>query len=408
MKTLRQPQKSISAIFQRVTGAMLALVTMLAPAALTGSAQAPTFTLLYAFTGGTDGRDPIAGLIMDAQGNLYGAAAEGGNPACLHGCGTIFKLDTTGKETVLYSFTGGDGNYPATRLVRDAQGNLYGTTEIGAASGYGTVFKLDPFGNETILHSFAGGGDGDFPSDLIMDDQANLYGTTELGGDPTCNGGSGCGTVFEVDNTGRETVLYSFTQAGGDGQRPLAGLVRNAQGDLYGTTALGGASNAGTIFRVDATGKETVLHSFNVIDGYLPMSSLVRDAQGNLYGATYSGGKGFEGGNGVVFKLNKTGKETVLYRFPASGKRGYHPQDGLVRDGQGNLYGTTEYGGIFGFGAVFKVDKTGKQTLLYSFAGKQADGANPSAGLVQDAEGNLYGTTTGGSFLSGTVFKVAP
>lgn len=162
MKTLRQRQKSISAIFQRVTGAMLALVTMLAPAALTGSVQAQTFTLLYAFTGGTDGRDPIAGLIMDAQGNLYGAAAEGGNPACLHGCGAIFKLDTTGKETVLYSFTGGDGNYPATRLVRDAQGNLYGTTEIGAAFGYGTVFKLDPFGNETILHSFAGGGAGRF------------------------------------------------------------------------------------------------------------------------------------------------------------------------------------------------------------------------------------------------------
>lgn len=251
-------------------------------------------------------------------------------------------------------------------------------------------------------------GTADFPSDLIMDDQANLYGTTELGGDPTCNGGSGCGTVFEVDNTGRETVLYSFTQAGGDGEWPSAGLVRDAQGDLYGTTSLGGASNAGTIFRVDATGKETVLHSFNVIDGNLPMSSLVRDAHGNLYGATYSGGKGFEGGNGVVFKLNKTGKETVLYRFPAPGKRGYHPQDGLVRDGQGNLYGTTEYGGVFGFGAVFKVDKTGKQTLLHSFAGTQADGANPSAGLVQDAEGNLYGTTTGGSFLSGTVFKVAP
>jgi len=184
------------------------------------------------------------------------------------------------------------------------------------------VFKVDPSGTETVLYSFTGAGDDGDPAfgGLVIDDQGNLYGTTHFGGDPVCNGGRGCGTVFEVENTGAETVLYSFTGAGGDGAGPSGGVVRDAQGNLYGTTEAGGEYGGpfgfGKVFEVDTTGKETVLHSFNLTDGYNPIAGLVRDAQGNFCGATNSGGKGVDGGNGVVFKLTKTGKETVLPRLP--------------------------------------------------------------------------------------------
>lgn len=196
-------------IHRRAAGVALGLAIVLAPPVVASrSVQAQTFTLLYTFTGGTDGRTPVGGVILDAAGNLYGTTSEGGNFACSQGCGTLFKVDGVGNETVLYSFAGtgaGDGEYPNAALVRDAQGNLYGTTEGGGGSGYGTVFKLDTTGKETVLHSFSrAGADGAFPlGGVVRDDQGNLYGTTEVGGT------SNCGTVFKLDTTGKETVLYS-------------------------------------------------------------------------------------------------------------------------------------------------------------------------------------------------------
>jgi len=368
-------------------------------------AQGQTFTLLYTFTSGADGGDPIGGLIMDPQGNLYGTTAEGGNPACPHGCGTVFKLDPAGHETVLYSFAGMDGEYPRASLLRDAQGNLYGTTASGGAAGWGTVFKVDPSGTETVLYSFTGAGDGGSPGlgALIMDAQGNLYGTTQAGG--AC-----CGTVFKVDVTGSESVLYSFTGTGGDGTLPTGGLVRDAAGNLYGTTEgggqYGGPYGYGTVFKIDTTGKETVLHSFNLTDGYDPWAGLMFDAQGNLYGTTRGGSPGVAGGPGVVFKLSKKGSETVLHRFSRP-HDGHGPTGGVVRDQQGNVYGTTSYGGLWNCGTVFQVDKYGKEKLLYTFIGG-SDGASPYAGLVQDAQGNLYGTTTGVFGTGGTVFKITP
>ncbi len=356
----------------QAAGAALALAILFGLAVLaTGTAQAQTYTesVLYSFAGPPDGAYPYAGLVRDAQGNLYGTTAHGG----ANSDGAVFKLDTNGNETVLYSFMGGgDGANPQAGLVRDAQGNLYGTTWGGGAYSDGTVFKLDTSGNETVLYSFTGtGGDGtNSQAGLVRDAQGNLYGTTWGGG------AYSLGTVFKLDITGKETVLHSF-MGGGDGAQSYAGLARDAQGNLYGTTEYGGASNLGTVFKLDATGEETVLYSFgeNSGDGTGPTTGLVRDAQGNLYGTTAFGGDTackvilYRSGCGTVFKLDTAGNETVLHSFTRTNGDGVGPLAGLVRDAQGNLYGTTNSGGSSGWGTVFKVDPTGNEIVLHSFTG---------------------------------------
>jgi len=293
--------------------------------------------------------------------------------------------------------------------VLDAQGNLYGTTHSGGASGVGTVFKVDTTGNETVLYSFAGEGDGAYPdAGVVLDAQGNLYGTTYVGG------ASGVGTVFKVDTTGNETVLYSFKGIP-DAGYPEAGVVLDAQGNLYGTTWGGGEVNGGTVFKVDTTGQETVLHSFHLGqngEGLAPMGGVVLDAQGNLYGTTYLGGYipcNPPGGCGTVFKVDTTGQETVLHSFWGPTDC-YEPDASLVLDAQGNLYGTCYQGpGDHSAGAVFKVDVTyGKDTILHSFSfSTLVGGSYPAAGVVLDAQGNLYGTATGGGANGwGTVFDL--
>jgi uncharacterized repeat protein (TIGR03803 family) len=252
--------------------------------------------VLHTFNGSpTDRAIPgAAHLIGDSAGNLYGTTESGG----ASGAGVVFKLNKTG-ETVLYSFTGGaDGWSPVAGLIRDSAGNLYGTTFGGGArfgeSGSGVVFKLDTTGTETVLYSFTGGADGGSPAaGLIRDSAGNLYGTTELGGV------SGAGVVFKLDTTGTETVLHSFTGPGGE--NPYAGLIADSAGNLYGTTYGGGASGSGVVFKLDTTGTETVLYSFTGgADGGSPVAGLIRDSAGNLYGTTYEGGTSDAG---VVFKL---------------------------------------------------------------------------------------------------------
>jgi uncharacterized repeat protein (TIGR03803 family) len=377
--------------------AALALVVVI----LAQSVQAQTFRVLYAFKGETDGEYPTEGLIRDTAGNLYGTTPNGGHPGCGEfglSCGVVFELDAAGNETVLYSFTGKpDGGFPYAGVVRDAAGNLYGTTAIGGCCG--TVFKLDTAGKKTVLYRFKGGKDGSRPSSpLVRDTAGNLYGTTLAGG------ASSWGIVFKLDTSGKETVLHSFTGEK-DGGEP-GGLIRDAKGNLYGTTDFGGSgpgAGNGVVFKLDPTDKETVLHSFTGTDGSAPSGRLVRDGAGNLYGTTYVGGAS---GNGVVFKLDKTNKERVLYSF--TGKRdGALPGAGLVRDSEGNLYGTTSEGGDSFSGTVFKLDTSGKETVLHSFSG--ADGSLPLADLVRDTAGNLYGTTQGGgSDNRGVVFMLTP
>jgi len=288
---------------------------------------------------------------------LYGTTEFGGTAcASQSGCGTVFKIDASGVENVLYSFTGGpDGGIPMAGLLRDPAGNLYGTTYYGgdlscnSGTGCGTVFELSSTGVETVLYSFRGEEDGELPAaGLVRDPAGNFYGTTFLGG------AFGSGTVFRLSEAGKERVLYAFS-GGADGSLPLATLVRDRAGNLYGTTQVGGAYGAGTVFEVEATGIEQVLHSFaGGADGTYPFAGVVIDSAGNLYGTTFSGGGAglCEGGCGTVFELSASGIETILHSFTGHSDGGY-PRAALILDATGNLYGTAEIGGVLGYGDVF-------------------------------------------------------
>jgi uncharacterized repeat protein (TIGR03803 family) len=305
--------------------------------------------------------------------------------------------------TVLYQFRSGPGGInPYAGVVTDAKGDLYGTTYNDGAFASGTVFRITAAGKERVLHSFSQtGGDGAFPwyGTLARDPSGNLYGTTITGG---IKGQLCCGTVFKVTASGEETVLYRFGGINGDGF-PQDGVVRDSSGNLYGTTQNGGPDNAGTVFKVDPTGKKTVLYSFTgSTDGGYPMAGVVLDTEGNLYGTTFGGGSGA----GTVFKVDPTGEETVFYAFTGSNDGGY-PEAGVIRDSRGNMYGTTYSGGTDGLGTVFKVNANGQETVLHNFTGG-SDGALPlGASLARDSAGNLYGTTPqGGSTDFGVVFKI--
>ena len=398
----------ISAMQKYGASSALALGLVLGAAAgVTTTAQAQTYSAVYNFNGGSTGSGPTGNLLRDGKGNLYGTTAFGGA-----GFGVVFKVSATGSETILYTFAGGaDGGKPQAGLLQ-APGGYYGTTYSGGAFGQGVVFKLKGT-TETVLHSF-GGADGSHPTaGLIHDSAGNLYGTTYYGG------AAGAGTIFKLDSTGTETVLYSFT-GGSDGKWPQGKLVRDSLGNLYGTTFGGGIVNCdkglhgcGVVFKLDTTGTETVLYTFTGgTDGGSPMAGLVRDGAGNLYGTTNAGGTAncpLNGspGCGVVFKVSKTGAMTVLHTFVNSD--GLNPAADLTRDSAGNLYGTTQLGGDFGLGTVFKLDSLLNLTTLYSFAGTP-DGAAPLGGLLRDTAGNLYGTASSGGVSDGPglVFKIAP
>jgi uncharacterized repeat protein (TIGR03803 family) len=383
-----------------------AISIVFAPAA----AGQATEKVLYQFAGDSTGA--VSSLLRDSAGNLYGTTFDGGTA----GVGTVFKVDPTGTQTVLYNFTGinGDGAYPLGGLLMDNLGNLYGTTTAGGGGEAGTVFKVDSTGKETILYSFSSFNTtaGTQPeAGVIMDSAGNLYGTAGGGGTGSCNDpnfSGGCGVVFKLDPTGKETVLLSFTGSA-DGSHPLGGLLMDSLGNFYGTTSAGGAGNVGTVFKLDPTGHETVLHAFagkTGGDGANPHDTLVMDNAGNLYGTTLSGGATDKG---VIFKQTSTGQETVLHSFTGTTGDGAEPQAGLVLDSAGNLYGTTLSGGTADKGVIFKSTSTGQETVLHSFTGTTGDGAEPQAGLVLDSAGNLYGTTwLGGAAGGGTIFKLNP
>jgi uncharacterized repeat protein (TIGR03803 family) len=372
-------------------------------------------------------------VIFDSAGNLYGTTQGGGGGNCASfGCGTVFELSPasggTWTFTILYSFTGGtDGQAPAAGLVLDSGGNLYGTTQNGGGSaacadGCGTVFQLLPAGGgtwtETVLHRFSGGIDGSQPvAGLLLDSAGNLYGTAASGGASTA------GVVFKLthsSNGWNETVLHNFI--GTDGQYPESALIRDSAGRLYGTTAQGGAHSAGVVYRLAPTSsgwRIALLHDFTGgSDGYLPVGTLTFDAAGSLYGSTQGGGnKKVNLGSGLVYRLSRSGntwRETVLHTF-TGGTDGGLPSAGVTFDAHGNLCGAT-YGGVpagcdsfYGCGQIFQLNQSaGKWSLgnLYPIPAW-----NPSFGGLtrRGTAGNLFFTASDFHYFDfGAVYELTP
>ena len=328
------------------------------------------------------------------KGNLLGIVAA----IITVGCITVSAQTLT----TLHSFNGGDGRSPEATLVQGSDGNFYGTTALGGAHAKGTVFRIDPTGSLTTLHSFSGSpGDGAVPvAGLVQGTDGNFYGTTASGG------AFFQGTVFRMTSSGTITVLHSFNSFLSEGAVPVAGLVQGSDGNFYGTTALGGEHFQGTVFKIDATGTLTTLHSFSgsPSEGANPVAGLVEGNDGNFYGTTPSGGEHFQG---TVFRISQGGALTVLHSFAGHPAEGGVPFAALVQGNDGNFYGTTAIGGMHFKGTVFTIDSAGSLTTLHSFSGSPGEGANPVAGLVQGSDGNFYGTTAlGGAHGAGTVFNL--
>jgi uncharacterized repeat protein (TIGR03803 family) len=410
-------------------------------------AQTTALKVLHSFTGGSDGGTPVAGVIFDSAGNIYGTTFKGGDmSACSgFGCGIVYKLTPTGTgtwtESSVHRFQGeAMGLYP-TDLLFDSAGNLYGIDALGGVSGSCVnlqdcqiAFELSPTSTnwkETVLQTFSYGAVGGSPNGMVADAAGNLYGSTAYGG-------SCCGLVFRLSPNGsggwQETVLYDFSGTP-DGATPLSTLILDAAGNLYGTTATGGSDNTycqklngcGVVFELSPTASgpwtETVLHTFNGTDGYYPRSGLTFDSAGNLYGTTEQGGNLTDCGSfgcGVVFKLSPSGStwtETVLHAFTGHAD-GYYPFNAVTLDAAGNVYGgigggkpSTNCSG--GCGVIFKLapSSTGHwtDTLLHSFTGGSDGIVTGGVPLIFGPDGNLYGTTEqGGTANQGIVFSIAP
>lgn len=386
----------------RTSTALTLTILILVFAAATTLATAQTFVDLYDFKG-RDGLEPFA-LVQATNGDLYGTTFGGGP----YNKGTVFKITSGGTFTALYNFCAQascpDGYAPQSALVQATDGNLYGTTS-GGANGYGTVFKITPSGTLTTLYSFcseSGCTDGCVPlATPVQAFDGNLYGTTE-----GCGANHFGGTVFKITPSGMLTSLYGFCSQPdcADGQSPMGALVQDANGNLYGTTYIGGNNLAGTVFKITPSGKFTNLYGFCsqsfCADGANPYAGLVQATNGNLYGTTYAGGAN---GYGTVFKITPSGTLTTLYSFDVTD--GANPYAGLVQAINGNLYGTTYAGGTNGYGTVFEITPSGTLTTLYSL--DVADGTKPQAGLLQATSGSFYGTTSGGGVGWGTVFSLS-
>jgi uncharacterized repeat protein (TIGR03803 family) len=342
-------------------------------------------------------------LIQAREGNLYGTTWSGG-PG---NNGTIFKVDSSGSVTTFHASAGTDGTSFFASLVESSDGNLYGTTYYGGGAddavtgGNGTVFKIDASGILTTLHSFAGA-DGSNPhARLTRGADGQLYGTTYLGGN------AGNGTVFKMDSSGAVTTLHSFSGSGG--ATPYAALVGRGDGNFLGTTYFGGTAGKGTVFTLTPSGGVITLHSFAGSDGANPCAALVHGSDGNFYGTTYLGGAT---NNGAVFRIDSSGAVTTLHSFAGPPLDGAKPFAGLVQGSDGNFYGTTVYGGADDQGTVFKMDSSGAVTTLHSFPGLvylglPLDGQYPYAGLIQASDGKFYGTTyKGGVSNAGVIFSV--
>jgi uncharacterized repeat protein (TIGR03803 family) len=411
MKSTLQSPCFFRSIHRRVECCALMLVLTLA-IFTTPLVQAQTYSVLYNFTGAADGGQPVGTLVVDSQGNLYGTTKGGGNLNCsvnTLGCGVVFKFTAKGRLIVLHAFNGDtDGAEPAAGVLRNSRGEIFGTTARGGnpgcawgnGKGCGTIYRIGSSDKETVIHSFNGLNEGAAPAaPLVQDSFGNLWGTTQFEGvsNPQCFG-PGCGTLFKL---GPEFGLttYAFKGPPDDGYWPTAGLVFGPGGSLYGTTLFGGAQNEGTVYRVSATnGQVTILHSFNLATGDAANPGSLLLSGGKIYGIA---GPTDSFSGGTVFQLDPTG-ENIFFNFSQS----YNPAGNLLRDSIGNFYGqagTTDATGI-----LYKLDSAKNLTVLHFFGGAPIDGDN-STGMMPDGHGNLYGITSGGGTTgAGTIFKLTP
>jgi uncharacterized repeat protein (TIGR03803 family) len=394
-------------------------------------AWAGTETVLWNFNPlqGDAGYPSNNTLIADGSGNFYGATAVDG----ANGTGAFFELSPNGNggwnEAVIHSFgpLGGtaDGYYPFGHIARDKHGNLYGTTETGGTNGTGTVYEMSPTSGgvwtETVIYNFGAynSGDATYPlAGLAMDGAGNLYGTTADGGGSS-NCVDGCGAVYELSPTSgggwKEAILHSFS-GNPDGSDIRSGVILDEAGNLYGTAISGGTHGYGTVYRMKNTKKGwvlRVLYTFRVKTGANPgYGNLIMDKAGNLYGTAYAGGSH---NTGTVWELvysatKNNYSENVLYNFgPKGGGDGMTPPAGVTLGRNGNLYGTTTWGGTYMNGTFFELVrlKNGqwKERIVHDFTGSD-DGGYPTSDLIKDATGNLYGLAgIGGSHLAGVVFE---
>ena len=365
-------------------------------------AKAKSFTVLHVFNGGAkDGANPEGPVVQDADGNLYGTTFTGG----ADGEGTVYKLNTAGHLSVLFSFSEAEtGGFPQGGLVLDKAGNLYGTA-IGGSGGSGVLFRLAKDGTLENLHVFTSGQHSDAAvpeGSVIMDAAGNFYGATVFGR-------HGFGTVYQVDPTGKFTVLHDF-EGKPDGTTPQGPLVQDAAGNLYGVALQGGKHNLGTVFELAKNGEFTVLHSFaGGKEGSGPQGGLLIDNAGNIFGSAVNDG---DFRSGTVFEITKNGTFKSIYSF-TGGSDGKNPNGELIEDAAGNIYGTTQSGpDLNALGTVFKLNRAHKLTVLHSFRGGR-DGASPFlAGLMRDNAGSLYGTTVRNGLIrqvqGGGIFKITP
>lgn len=376
-------------------------------------------SILYSFTDGEDGGSPYSALVQGPNGNFYGTSQGSSTFAAgTNSIGTVFEITPWGSLATLYAFTNGmDGANPTAGLVMGTDGNFYGAAEVGGiigwggtigefgrilagTRGWGTIFTITPDGGFTPLCAFPGESEGANPgAGLIQAANGLFYGVTERGGT------NDDGTVFQMSADGAITPLYSFT-AGNDGAVPIAALTQGSDGNLYGTTYEAGISNAGAIFKITPTGALTVLHTFtNGIDGGHSSAALIQGTNGSFYGTTSTGGG--KNGDGTVFQITPAGVLTTLHTF-TNGSDGAYPTGGLVQGADGQFYGTAGSGGTNGDGTVFKITAGGVLRTIYSFKGA-LDGEGPSATLTSGNDGNFYGVCGGGGATgNGTVFKITP
>ncbi|MBV9720155.1 MAG: hypothetical protein JOZ77_12620 [Candidatus Eremiobacteraeota bacterium] len=346
---------------------------------------------------------PLANVTFDSSGNIYGTGMDGTSPDVYGG---IFKIDPHGNESDLYAFTGSNVTQPEADVVTVPGGGLIGTTIDG-------VYSLSSSGSEKVIKLLSGGPEGGYSfSNLIEDKQGNYWGTASEGGYflGKCKQiYVGCGVVFRVSASGRYSVVHKFRYI--DGASPAAGLALGPDGNFYGTTTFGGSIGWGEVFRITSAGKVTVLYNFQKgPDGDQPVAGVTLDSHGNIYGTTqyggFAGNQTCNNGCGVVFKLSGTGQETVLHQF-SSIPDGAFPLAAVYLENDSTLFGTTQQGGT-GTGTIFELNTSGKAYhVLHEFT-DGPDGGFPAAALVPDNQGNLYGTTEYGGIGGGTVFRFRP